>query len=252
MPKATDRVTFKAQALRKLGDGVIKINVSPDQIEDAVVSAIELFNEYHEDGSEECFYIYTIVEQDVLNGYIPVPSSIDSVMEVLPFAVASFGYPPFVVSPFWNTYFNNASVSTSVLYGSCQSMRLSDYEIARQQFSLSRELTVPDKMFNFSRYKHRITPLFNYNVGDAIAFRVNQFIDPEEFPSIYGNQWLLDYTAACIKEIWGSVLQKTNIPLADGSTLNGDIIKGQADAEKAALEDRLKQDYTVPPLLVIG
>ena len=69
---------------------------------------------------------------------------------------------------------------------------------------------------------------------------------------MYGDQWLLDYTAALIKKTWGSVLQKTNIKLADGSVLNGDIIYQQAESEITSLEERLKNEYVTPVYPIIG
>lgn len=253
MPKAIDRTSFKQQAIRKLGGGVIKINVSDDQIEDAVVSAVERFNEFHEDGNEECYYVYTFTTNDVSNGYITIPSNIYSVIEVLHMVRGSItGIPPFISTPFWNTYLGGQSCTTNALYGTNYGMRLSDYTIAKQHYELTKQMFKQELMFEFSRYKHRIVPLFNYNEGDIAAFRCDQYIDPEEFPSIYGDQWLLDYTAALIKKTWGSVLQKTNIKLADGSVLNGEIILGQADQEISALEERLKNEYTTPVMLTIG
>ncbi len=49
------RQSLKNWCLRKLGDGVIKINISDAQAEDRIDEALEKFKEYHFDGSERIY-----------------------------------------------------------------------------------------------------------------------------------------------------------------------------------------------------
>ena len=46
----TTRTEFKEYCLRRLGEGVLQINVSDEQIEDRIDDAIQLFQEVHIDG----------------------------------------------------------------------------------------------------------------------------------------------------------------------------------------------------------
>ena len=45
-----DRDTFKAFCLRSLGDGVLQINVTDDQLEDRIDEALYMYQQYHMDG----------------------------------------------------------------------------------------------------------------------------------------------------------------------------------------------------------
>jgi len=52
MANPTSRATLKEYCLRRLGKGVIDINVSDDQVEDRVDEALQFYQEYHYDGVE--------------------------------------------------------------------------------------------------------------------------------------------------------------------------------------------------------
>jgi len=104
------RTDFKNYCLRNLGYGVIDINVSDDQVDDRIDEALQFFAEYHYDGVERMYLKHLITEADVtrardntttsvtdvvdgtitadwLEGknWIPVPSSVISVVQVFPF-----------------------------------------------------------------------------------------------------------------------------------------------------------------------
>lgn len=55
MANPTSRADLKEYCLRRLGKGVIDINVSDDQVEDRVDEAIQYFQEYHFDGVERTY-----------------------------------------------------------------------------------------------------------------------------------------------------------------------------------------------------
>ncbi len=60
--------------LRQLGGGVINVEVSDDQIEDCIDSAVKYYQEYHFDGIERDYYVYklqgTQVTVDSASGFI--------------------------------------------------------------------------------------------------------------------------------------------------------------------------------------
>jgi len=55
MANPTSRSTLQEYALRRLGKGVIDINVSTDQIDDRTDEALQFFQEYHFDGVEKTY-----------------------------------------------------------------------------------------------------------------------------------------------------------------------------------------------------
>ena len=103
------RATFKEYCLRSLGKPVIEINVDPDQVEDRIDEALQYFSQYHYDGVERVYLKYQISDADIARAktdttlptvtdvdssttavwkeqknYIPVPSTIMSIVKVFP------------------------------------------------------------------------------------------------------------------------------------------------------------------------
>ena len=110
MATPTTRTTFKDYCLRSLGKPVIEINVDPDQVDDRIDEALQYFSQYHYDGVERMYLKYQVTEADITRArsdnsltqvtdidgsttatwkeqknYIPVPSSIMSIIQVFPY-----------------------------------------------------------------------------------------------------------------------------------------------------------------------
>ena len=110
MATPNTRTTFKEYCLRSLGKPVIEINVDPDQVEDRIDEALQYFAQYHYDGIERVYLKYQVTQADIdrarsdnslatatdIDGsttavwkeqknYIPVPSTVMSVVKVFPF-----------------------------------------------------------------------------------------------------------------------------------------------------------------------
>ena len=109
MATPTSRTTFKEYCLRSLGKPVIEINVDPDQVEDRIDEALQYFSQYHYDGIERVYLKHQISQADIdrsrsdntlatvtdidtsttavwkeQKNYIPVPSSVMSIVKVFP------------------------------------------------------------------------------------------------------------------------------------------------------------------------
>ena len=107
--------TLKEYCLRALGKPVIEVNVDPDQCDDRIDEALQYFAEYHMDGVERVYLKHQITESqktrartdssesvtdavDNTGGaytwkeqkvFIPIPTSIVSVLRVLPLTDSS-------------------------------------------------------------------------------------------------------------------------------------------------------------------
>ena len=64
----TNRIEFKDYCLRRLGAPVLEINVSHEQIEDAIDDGIQLYQERHFDGVERMYLKYKITQADIDRG----------------------------------------------------------------------------------------------------------------------------------------------------------------------------------------
>ena len=76
MATPTSNTDFKEFCLRKLGKGVIEINVSNAQVDDRVDEAVNFYQDYHFDGTERVFYKKQITQDDKDNKYITLPDNI--------------------------------------------------------------------------------------------------------------------------------------------------------------------------------
>ena len=72
MPKPTSRDELIDYSLRKLGSPVIEINVDRQQCEDRLDEALQLYSEYHNDGSEKELFSYKITQTDKDRKYIDI------------------------------------------------------------------------------------------------------------------------------------------------------------------------------------
>ena len=107
----TTRETMKQYCLRALGKPVIEINVEDDQVEDRIDEALQYFAQYHYDGVERMYLKHVVTAADITRArsdetlstvtdtadstvtsvwtegknYIPLPSSVMSVVNVFPF-----------------------------------------------------------------------------------------------------------------------------------------------------------------------
>ena len=65
MATPTSKATLKEYALRRLGKPVLEVNVSDDQIDDAIDYTIEKFQIYHYGGSEKVYLKHQMTQAEV-------------------------------------------------------------------------------------------------------------------------------------------------------------------------------------------
>ena len=109
MAVPSTKATLKSYCLRALGDGVIDINVSDDQVDDRLDEALQYFAQYHYDGIERMYLKHQITQAELDRGitnsttsvtdkvdsgisadwlegkgFIPVPDTVVAVVKVFP------------------------------------------------------------------------------------------------------------------------------------------------------------------------
>ncbi|CAL9978617.1 head-tail adaptor Ad2 [Vibrio phage D528] len=229
---------------QKLGHPVITINLDDKQIDDAVDDAVQMFCEYHRDGSETHYYAYTVTDSDVSNGYIPIPKTlnIDDVVKLLSSdGITGIGQ--------WHTPTWQAAHSIMSVKSSFATIRLTDYVLMNERLSNMRQILGDPCPFTFKKYKRRLYPRFDYKEGDIIAMECYENVDPrvEGNEEAYDDLWLKKYATACVKERWGNVLtMMQNIKLPGGIELDGHKLLSEAQEEKAQLEAELKSGHQEP------
>jgi hypothetical protein len=247
-----NREEFGSYCLRKLGHPVINIEVDPQQVEDRIDDALRKFREYHYDARTEEYLSVELTSQIETDGYVTLDDNVYSVKRVLPVlntanttggALFSMEYQFFI-----NEFYNTSGITTG---------NLSNISSIRQYIeTMSREL-IPLVSFNFNKKTSRV--FFNENMprlrsrATYLIFEIERIVDPEEFPNVWEDEWLIEYTTSLIKKQWGQNVSKFgSLSLPGGIVINGEAIYGQAVEEIAALETRLINSLQPPLGVYVG
>lgn len=250
MARPNSRQTLIDYCLRKLGVPVIEINVSPDQIEDCVDDAIQIYQDFHSDGTMRTYLSHQVTTQDLANGYITLDPRINYVSALFPINGGFAGGGMFSIK---YQFMLNDVTSLYNMVGD-----LAYYEQMQQYFSLLEMQLNGTPQVQFVRRMNRLyvwgdTVDGDIKVGDYIVAEVYQSVDPQEALSVYNDRFIKSYTTALIKQRWGSTLSKfEGVQLPGGVTLNGNLIYEQATEELKELKESLRLEGELPIDFYVG
>ena len=264
MANPTSKAELKEYALRRLGKPVLEVNVSDDQVDDALDYTIEMFQEFHYSGSEKVFLKHQFSQAEIdafrtnttetvgsnefftQNNYITVPDHVTSV----------------------NGIFSFQDKGTQNMFDIRYQLRLNDlFDFTSTQFYHYFMIQTHLETINFllegmkpTRYNQVNNRLYidmdvlsDIREDEYIIIDCVRALDPANWSKIYGTMWVKDYATALIKKYWGTNLTKfQNVQLPGGVTLNGEKIYSDAVEELQALEEKLRAAYEMPPLDMIG
>jgi hypothetical protein len=245
----TTREEFKEYCLRKLGKGVLQINVSDEQVEDRIDEALLYFHDYHFDGAEHSYFKHQVTQLDKDNKYIELDDDegIIGVVRVFP-----IGDPAMRSDDIFNIRYQ---IALNDLYN-LTSVSMVPYYLAMEHLALIQEILVGKQPIDFNRKTNRIYPRMGWEkvaVGEYLLFEVYRKLDVDEYSTIWGDRWLQNYATALIKEQWGTILTKfKDVKLTSGNVYNGEKILEDAQKEREKLEDRIHIDYELPPTDFVG
>lgn len=265
--KIKSRTELILDVRASLGEPIIKVNVTDDQISRCIDYALKEYWKYHRDGSVEAFVTYAVTDEDITNGYIPIPDVIDSVVEVLPkgyannfsnFAtvewqmaasamsnVSGQSYSPNSGNP-GGTYNGN----TYLTRGGYGQIGMADWVLARQSIDTMRQLTGADtKPFFYDKVRKRLTPLFRFGAGEVICMRVYENTDPDTNPDCidaYDDEWMKGLVVAQTKVAWGGILRKYGgVALPGGAILDGQVLVDEGNNEVKELMDFIRNERPI-------
>ena len=251
MANPTSRATLIDYSKRKLGDPVVEINVDEDQLEDRLDEALQIFQEYHSEGTFRTFVSHQITATDVTNEYVSVASDILFVARM--FAIdATFG-----------SSINFFDIKYQMMLNDIADMHnyvgdLAYYEQMQQYLSLLDMKLNGTPQVEYSRKQDRLYIFGDFadgdlKAGDFIVYEAYKIIDPASFTKVFNDMWLKEYTTALIKQQWGQNLIKfEGMQLPGGVTLNGRQIFDDAKEEIQQLEETMQLKHEMPPLDFIG
>ena len=258
MAVPSSKSTFKSYCLRALGFGVIDINVSDDQIDDRLDEALQYFAHYHYDGIERMYLKYQVTAADITRaksndtttatdtsdssitasfsegkGFIPMPSSIVSVMNIFPFD---------------NTATNNMfdiryQLRLNDLYD-FSSTSIVHYEMTMQHLDFLSHILVGEKPLRLQEHQNRLYIDMDWendiSEGEYLVIECYRKLDPNTYTDMYDDIYLKRYATALIKRQWGANLSKfSGVQLLGGVEMNGAEIFSQATEEIRDLEEKM-------------
>jgi len=267
----TTKATFKNYCLRALGFGVIDINVSDDQVDDRIDEALQYFAQYHYDGIEKMYLKYQVTEDDITraasnttttatdtidstitasfgegNGFIPMPSSVVSVIQIFPFDDSSTN----------NMFDVRYQLRLNDLYD-FSSTSIIHYEMTMQQLDHLSHILVGEKPLRFNQHQNRLYIDMDWshdvNAGEFLIIECYRKIDPASYSDIFDDIYLKRYATALIKRQWGANLSKfSGVAMLGGVTMNGETIYSQAIEELNNLEEQIQLSFETPIDYMVG
>ena len=266
MATPTSKATFKSYCKRALGFGVIDINVSDDQVDDRVDEALQYFSQYHYDGVERMYLKYQITSDDITRAranvttsatdtadntvtasfsegknYIPMPSSVISVVSIFPFSNAQT-----------NSMFDiRYQLRLNDLYD-FSSTSIIHYEMTMKQLDLLEHILVGEVPIRFNQHQNRLYLDMDWEEmtpDEFIIIECYRKVDPSTYTDIFDDMYLKRYATALIKRQWGANLSKFNgVATLGGVTMNGEQIYTQAVEDIEKLEQAIKEEAFQTPI----
>lgn len=239
---------FGEYCLRRLGKPVININVAPEQVEDRIDEAVQVWQEKHFDATEKEWVGYALTEEDITRGYIILPPDIHIVDEMIPMSTIYREDKDILFSYRYQFMLSNISPF--------QPLDTLNYFMQMTSLNEVNDMVNTTERFEFTRHKNKLH-IFNsmkdISVGEVMCFHVYKYIDPTTNPSVWNDKWLKAYATALIKQQFGQNMKKHGeIQLLGGVSVNGQQIFDEAVLEIQALEEQLKDTYEEPVSFTVG
>ena len=242
------RQTLIDYCLRNLGEPVLEVNVSEEQIEDRIDEALQFYQEYHSDAIYPVFHKHQITSNDIQNEYIDIPDAITVVTRI--FSLAEAGTSSNMFSAKYQLFLND--IFDLRFAGS-----ISNYVQTMQYLETLDMIFNGEQQIRFNRHMGRLYIDTDWDTmlqeGDYIIVEAYRIVDPVQFPKVYNDMFLKRYATALIKRNWGQNLSKFDgMQLPGGVQINAQRILEEAGAEIIRIEEEMQLKYEFPPNMFVG
>jgi hypothetical protein len=266
------KAALKDYALRKLGFPVIDINVDEDQVDDRVDDALQKFAEFHYDASMYDYLAIKITPEIYSNasnvpanssnitianntyGWIPLPDNVIGVTRILPLQ---------------SDHVNSGSGANFNIFDLNYQLRLNElyeftsssyqyYWIARTHIRMLELLLIGQNPIRFNKHMNRLYIDMHWvdqeiHEDKYLIVECVRVLTADEFPKVYNDMWLKEYTTQLIKRQWGENMKKYgNYTLPGGMIINGQVIYNEAILDITRLELQLRDMFEIPPMMLLG
>lgn len=221
-----------------LGGGMVDVELDPVHYETALTKALTRYRMRSDYSVEESYmFMPTVIDQ---NEYI-LPSEVMEVRQIFRRSIGSRsgnGGGGTLFEPFNLAYTNTYLLSSSKMGG------LATYDFFSQYQELVGRMFGSFIEFTWNTTSKKLTLLQRPRAEEDLLLMVyNYRPDSEIFNDYLAKQWIKDYTLASCKYMLGEARSKfaTIAGPQGGSTLNGDTLKAEAQAEMEKLEVEVSQ-----------
>ena len=219
-----------------LGGGMIDVELDPIHYETALNKALTRFRQRSDNSVEESYlFLTTVVDQ---NEYT-LPNEVIEVRKMFRRSVGSRtggGDGGTMFEPFNLAYTNTYLLSGSQLGG------LATYDLFSQHQELVGRMFGSFIEFKWNTTTKKLTLLQRPRAEeDILLYAYNYRPDEQLLDDYLAKQWIKDFTLAACKYMLGEARSKfaTIAGPQGGSTLNGDTLKAEAQAEMEKLENEV-------------
>lgn len=242
------RQTLIDYCLRNLGEPVLEVNVSEEQIEDRIDEALQFYQEYHSDAIYPVFHKHQITATDVENEYVDIPNAITVVTRI--FSIAEHGTSSNMFSAKYQLFLND--IFDLRFAGS-----ISNYVQTMQYLETLDMIFNGEQQIRYNRHMNRLYIDTEWGTslkeGDYIIVEAYRIVDPTMFSDVYNDMFLKRYATALIKRNWGQNLSKFDgMQLPGGVQINAQRILDEANAEIKEIEEQMQLKYEYPPAMFVG
>jgi hypothetical protein len=219
-----------------LGGGMIDVELDPVHYETALTKALGRFRQRSDNSVEESYiFMPTVIDQ---NAYT-LPDEVVEVRQLFRRSVGSRtggGDGGSLFEPFNLAYTNTYLLSSSKLGG------LATYDLFAQHQELVGRMFGSFIEFKWNTATKKLTLLQRPRAQEELLlYCYNYRPDSELLTDYLARQWIKDYTLAACKYMLGEARSKfaTIAGPQGGSTLNGDSLKAEAQAEMEKLDNEV-------------
>lgn len=268
MAEPASREQLKQYALRALGKPVIEINVEDDQLEDRIDEALQFYQQYHYDGIRRTYlkYQYTQTDYDRINantsesvtknsvttawqegnGFIVVPESVISVINIFPYSSKGS----------MNLFDVRYQMRLNDLYD-FSSTSVVNYDVVMRHLDFLDHILVGEKPIRFNQNDNRLYIDQDWKnditVGEFLVIECYRKLDPSVYTDVFNDMILKRYVTALFKKQWGANLSKFNgVAMLGGVTLNGQQIFSESLTDIEKIEDEIRKSFEMSQPLMIG
>jgi hypothetical protein len=222
-----------------LGGGMVDVELDPIHYETALTKALTKFRQRSDNSVEESYILLPLIEDT--KDYI-LPNEIIEVRQIFRRSIGSRtgnGDGGSLFEPF-----NLAYTQTYLLSGSTQLGGLATYDMFAGYQELVGRMFGSFIEFKWNNTTKKLTILQRPRAGEEVMLMCYNYRPDSELLNDYlAKQWIKDYTLAACKFMLGEARSKfaTIAGPQGGTSLNGDTLKAEAQAEM----DKLEQDVSM-------